>query len=164
MILDTLLQAGEIKRYHTHPTIGTQSVAEHTCRVLDVLWYLTNGELSKELIFLALFHDRHEIETGDIPAITKWAHPELGTWLDELEKCWIEEMGLDPGWVTDEEKKLLKQADMLELCLYARDQFLLGNRHARPLYLRGRAYLKDKELLTERGEQLIEQMNGVFSA
>ena len=130
--LNMLLQAGAIKRYHTHPIIGEQTVASHTCRVMDVLVYLTDGMMSRDVLLAVLHHDRHEIETGDIPAVTKWAHPELATWLDELELGWLEEFGLDTP-LSEKDKKLLKQADMLELCLFARDQYLLGNRHAKPL-------------------------------
>lgn len=132
--------AGAVKRFHTVRTIGNQTVAEHSFNVAMILLKITQP--SAELLKAALYHDLPEIFTGDIPATTKWRHSSLAHPLSVIEENLIQEN----QWgiiLTDEEKLLLKYADMLELVLYCAEQMLLGNSHVQPIFARGLNYLAE---------------------
>ena len=155
LLLD-LIRASNVKRYHTFPIIGEQTVGHHSHRVALLLIYLTNGKLSCNLIKAALFHDLAEIHTGDIPATTKWAHPNIADLLKRIENTYELEHEISVI-LTEKEKKLLKTADMCELMLFAEEQHMLGNKNARELWCRGYNYLVQlgtydsiKEIINER--------------
>lgn len=145
-----------MKRYHTFPIIGEQTVGHHSHRVALILVYLTDGKLSTNLLKAALFHDLAEIHTGDIPATTKWAHPSISDLLHVIEASFEMEHQIRVV-LTEKETKLLKTADMCELMLFAEEQYRLGNKNARDLWGRGMLYLQNlgtysliKEIVNER--------------
>lgn len=133
-------KAGGVKRFHTVPTIGNQTVAEHSYNLCMLLLEVTEGKCSTNLLKAALYHDIPEIATGDIPATTKWSSVELHGALLELEEVFINEHKLDVP-LTLEEMFLLKFCDMLELVLYCLDQLKLGNRNMFPIAQRGIMFL-----------------------
>lgn len=68
-----LLKASNVKRWHTVPTVWTQSVAEHQWNVSMISECLAlkmglNDEHLFSLIRIALLHDIEEIWTGDMPS------------------------------------------------------------------------------------------------
>jgi 5'-deoxynucleotidase YfbR-like HD superfamily hydrolase len=103
-----------------------------------ILWCLG---ASSTCLLAALSHDAAELATGDIPATTKWAHLGLGIELSSIEGKWERSHGIEIGHSL-EEAKLLKTADMLELCFFARDQLMLGNKNAQRLLLRGILFIR----------------------
>ncbi len=138
--MNILRQGGYVKRFHTVPTIGDQSVGEHSFQLCLILLSLTNGEASANLLKSALYHDLPEVETGDIPATIKWRHPTLDYTLKELELKFITLYGLSVE-LTAQEVILLKFADMLELIQYCLDQLAMGNMNMYPIAMRGIQYL-----------------------
>jgi len=151
-----LISASNVKRYHTFPIIGEQTVGHHSHRVALILIYLTDGKLSSNLLKAALFHDLAELHTGDIPATTKWSHPNIADLLKHIENTYEVEHQISVV-LTDKEKKLLKTADMCELMLFAEEQYRLGNKNARELWARGINYTVQlgtydliKEIINER--------------
>lgn len=136
-ILDDLLEASNIKRYHTFPIIGEQTVGAHTHRVLILLDYLADG-IPAYLYRAVLYHDSAELATGDIPATTKWSEPALSHGLKKIEEQWERDHCIVPSTSLNEHR-LLKTADMLELVMFSRDQWRLGNK--RSLELMGRGIL-----------------------
>ena len=150
-----LVKASNVKRYHTFPIIGEQTVGHHSHRVALILIYLTDGNLSANLLKAALFHDLAELHTGDIPATTKWAHPNIADLLKKIEHTYELEHEISV-MLTVREKSLLKTADMCELMLFAEEQYMMGNINARDLWQRGHTYITQlgtidlvKELLNE---------------
>ena len=65
-----VLEGGEVKRYHTMPTIGEQTVANHSWGVAVILSWL-KPDISPKALLKALTHDVAEKQTGDMPAPTK---------------------------------------------------------------------------------------------
>jgi 5'-deoxynucleotidase YfbR-like HD superfamily hydrolase len=131
--------SAHVKRYHTVPTIGQQTVAEHSFHVAMLcleIQKINNKECSAELLKAALFHDLPEHKTGDVPATAKWGSPGLKTLLDSLEDDVITEYGLEVA-LTIEETLILKYADSLELVMYCIDQMNLGNKNAQLIASRG---------------------------
>lgn len=141
--LEILMKGGRVKRYHTESVIGHQNVAEHSWNmvlIIDRLW----PDASKELIMAALYHDTAEVTLGDIPAPTKRVIAEdCGVVLDSLEAAFHSKTGTpnsnDLG-ATD--KLRLKVADYLELVLFCKYQFKLGNEDLLSVEQKGRYYAR----------------------
>ncbi len=108
-------------------------------------------------LYYALNHDMAELATGDVPATTKWNHPLLAEHLSVAEEQWE----LDHNIVTNEDDhRLLKTADMLELVFFARDQLMLGNKNAHRLHQRGILYVRGlyPDGMPERVHRLINHV------
>lgn len=122
-----ILSYAQTRRYHTLPTIGHQTVAEHSGRML-LLLLLIIEEPSIELVKGILYHDLPECETGDVPAPAKWRNPKLTAALDTAEGRFICDNELHVH-LTDREQHLLKWLDSIECAFYCVDQMMLGNRN-----------------------------------
>lgn len=129
-----------IKRFHTLPTIGQQSVAEHSFGVAMLVLWLTEDRASGNLLRAALYHDLAEQATGDMPATSKWDNPELKWALDRAEDIFNEEHVLSVQ-ITQAESLCLKWADGLELMCYCLEQRKLGNRFAMSPFNKVEAFL-----------------------
>lgn len=137
-ILEDLLESSNIKRYHTFPILGEQTVGTHTHRVMIILHWLG---ANANTMFAALYHDSAELATGDMPATTKWENPLLAEQMTVVEMNWEEEHQVVIPLDT-EEYRLLKTADMMELVMFAREQMMLGNKNAQRLLHRGILYVR----------------------
>lgn len=153
--LSDLFRATNVKRYHTFPIIGEQTVGHHSCRVALLVLYLTDGRAGANLLKAALFHDLAEISTGDMPATVKWSNPQLSELLSQIEHRFEMEHEIAVS-LSAHEKNLLKTADMTELVLFAEEQIRMGNREALRLWHRGILYTQQigtfdliKELINE---------------
>jgi 5'-deoxynucleotidase YfbR-like HD superfamily hydrolase len=129
-----------VRRFHTVPLVGDETVGKHSHGVGILCCALSDYQPSAALLKAALFHDLAEQETGDIPATTKWANPEIKTLLDEVEQRHNESMGLNVV-LSEKEQLTLKWADMLDLLYFVVEQRELGNKAVRPIFGRGAAYL-----------------------
>jgi len=141
--LANLFRAYSVKRYHTLPTILSQTVGDHTARVLVLVHYLSLEPPNSNLVLAVLEHDGYEHLTGDIPATAKW----MGNFADVVEKL---EQKIDTAGnmnfnaynlLTEEEKLLLKIADMTELCCWASMEAVMGNRGMEVIFQNGIKYL-----------------------
>lgn len=130
--LETFMQihdAGRTIRFHTIRFMRFQNVAEHSWNVAQIIRYVW-PDCSKELILAALDHDVAERWSGDIPSPFKQMVPEIRPILDKFEK----EKNLDLGLMcstslTEQEKKQLLIADIIDFILACRDEFMMGNTH-----------------------------------
>lgn len=147
-----ILESYGVKRYHT-ARVSPQELGQHSARVAVILAYL-KGDWS--LTPYALVHDVPEIDTGDIPATTKWRYPELSAMLDRLEKDFAEEHGLHLPMIPKEDGELLRAADMIELVLYCNEQIRAGNTFARDMLQRGVAYVHKLKLSREVQSRVID--------
>lgn len=130
--------AGEIARYHTWPTIGQQTCANHqwnVARILLAIW----PEAPRALIVEALFHDVGEMATGDIPYPVKKNNPRLKDVCDPIEKDCRTDMWepwgvpLDMEIIGEIEIVVLKIADYLDMWEFALLEAEKGNRHAQTI-------------------------------
>lgn len=152
---DNIREGGMVKRYHTVPTIGQQTVAEHSFFLCLILTQIYTP--SAELLRAALYHDLPEMETGDVPATTKWRYPKLAEELEIAEMEFIRRNKLEVN-LTDEEWRALKWADMLELVMYCVDQIKLGNTNMFPLAERGVKYLYGMGELSEKANLMLASL------
>jgi 5'-deoxynucleotidase YfbR-like HD superfamily hydrolase len=149
---------GNVKRYHTAPMIGEQTVAHHTFGVVCILLELW-PDSSPNLIKAALRHDVVECMTGDSPAPAKRAFPPLWEALHEAERVLLNQFGLYVA-ITEEEHRRLKLADWAELVLTAYEQMTLGNMNFDIVYRRGIEYIETEYLGTEDGSRTLRFIEG----
>lgn len=147
MIAHSVLKAtragNSVTRWHTRRMHKYETVGEHTANVLAIVFALCGSvSPSPELIGATLLHDTAEQWTGDVPATAKWAMPVLKTHLDELEVRMMTENMLHMPKINDEEKLILKWADMLDLCYTCLGELEMGNRAISEVFDRGVEYLK----------------------
>jgi len=128
--LDTRL-AGEIRRYHTWPIIGQQTIGEHTWQLLRI--YLTvTDKIDPHMVFHIEFHDVGEHTTGDLPYPVKHDNPLLHGMIDGLEiqsqlrqfEYWD---GFKQTFLSDEDKRFFKQIELIEMAEFGMGQVCLGN-------------------------------------
>lgn len=130
----------KVKRFHTLDLIVPETVGHHSCNVALLLTVLTDA-LSGELLRAALYHDLAEQYTGDVPATAKWQSPRLAKALKRLEQFHFPyEASLTPY-----ETKLLKQADMLDLCFKSLEEIHMGNFPMEAVLERGLTWLRENE-------------------
>ena len=146
-----------VKRYHTVNMLVEETVGHHSANVAILCILLSEQKPSVNLLMAALLHDMAEQYTGDIPATAKWASDELKAALDKMEyEAHTESVMAVPG-LDAEERLILKQADMLDLCFKCMEEITMGNRGAMPMLRRGLAYLQNNHPL-HMTNKLIEEI------
>lgn len=116
-----------VKRCHTEPIIGENTVGQHSAGVAALLLEFTGGQASAELLKAAIYHDVSEARYGDMPATAKWLfdNGERDA-MAEAERAFEEEVGLRAN-LSEQEKFLLHLADKMELMFFCYEQRLMGN-------------------------------------
>lgn len=160
--IEMCLKGGQIRRFHAWPTIGQETVAEHSFSVAIMVLALTGGKGSLALLKAALYHDISEQATGDVPANVKWSHPFLKTCLDAIECDFNNTWGLNIE-LTDNDKLVLKWADMLALLHFCKSQRELGNRGMNTVFTRGVEYLRNLTPVDNSKEILISIMDNYIA-
>jgi 5'-deoxynucleotidase YfbR-like HD superfamily hydrolase len=132
-----------VQRFHTTNLIVGETVGHHSANVAMLCMQIL-PECRAELIAAALVHDLAEQYTGDVPAQAKWASAALKAALDGMEDEY-QRFSYD---LTPRELRVLKQADMLDLCFKCLDELYMGNRTVLPMLHRGIHYLRHNNPFT----------------
>lgn len=159
MELSSLIYArkgGEVKRFHTVPTLQEQNIADHSFGVAMVCAYLAGQEppgVGVALLMAALTHDLAEQEFGDMPAPAKRAMPDVmrdghgpetfREMFGKMEQAALQAQGLD--WeelLTEQEKRWLKLADAAEGCFRCIRERAMGNRLIIPVWVNFISYVE----------------------
>lgn len=159
MNIKTILNSGNVVRFHNHAGIDKQKNSEHEWGTALIVQHIF-PECSKELLLAALTHDAHEYFTGDIPFPVKQSCPELKSMLASLESKWEAENGIDKN-LTSEEKVCLKIADVLEGMWYCLVQVRQGNINAKRPFRKWRTFLID--FLIEQNTNRESQLGGIIN-
>jgi D-beta-D-heptose 7-phosphate kinase/D-beta-D-heptose 1-phosphate adenosyltransferase len=125
----------------TYHVGGGKNVAAHTFGVIAVILELW-PDASGELIRAAMHHDVVESLTGDTPAHAKWAFPKLEAAMHEAEHVLLAQHGLFEIDNTEDALRL-KIADLVELCVTAHEQVMMGNENFYVVFERGVKYIQD---------------------
>jgi 5'-deoxynucleotidase YfbR-like HD superfamily hydrolase len=136
-VTDTIYHAGRIKRYHTWPTIQTQTVGEHSWQVASIysqIW----GDIPTPVERFIRLHDVAELVTGDIPFPTKANNPELKVEFGKVEDKALEAMGIDLPKLHPDVMRRIKICDLLEMMVFGMVDRQMGNRLAIPIIQRTR--------------------------
>lgn len=126
--LNYVARGGVVQRMHMIPVLHRQNVAAHSFGVAWWCWALTNEKPSVNLLMAALAHDLAEGVVGDIPAPTK-RMLQSGA-LDQAEHEADYNGGMPVFELTEEEARVLKLADSMDLLHYCVCEAQLGNRTA----------------------------------
>lgn len=144
-----------VKRYHTIDLIVQETVGHHSSNVAMLCVLLSRGRPRAELLIAALTHDLEEQFTGDIPATAKWYSPALCAALNDMEDA----HALFHTDLMAEECRILKQADMLDLCFKCREEIKMGNEAMVTVLSRGIASLLANDPLPATQDILKEHFN-----
>lgn len=123
MNIKRMRQAGRVLRYHTHPLIVRENVAEHTFNVMNLLLALGAGG-NANLMLYALLHDQGEWKTGDVPSTVKRSVPGIKEAVDSIEKSALPRPLPE---LSAEEYRLFKTADNLDGLIKVLEELRLGN-------------------------------------
>ncbi len=130
--LDTRL-AGQVRRYHTWPILGEQTIGEH-CWQLMRIYLCVVDRIDSRMVYHIMLHDIGEHSTGDIPYPVKRDNPILKEQIDFLERksqaAQVEYWNsFRQVFLSDEDKALFKQIELVEMAEFGLDQMNLGNHH-----------------------------------
>lgn len=120
----------QVKRYHTFPTLQSQTVGEHTCQVLRIYSEMF-GPPSAEVVQGILWHDAGELWTGDVPFDAKRAYPELRIAVSSVDDQAVDRLsgGRFPRNLPGEYRKRIKVCDLAEMAEFGMEEALMGNAH-----------------------------------
>ena len=124
--------ANRVVRYHCYPTHQTQSIGEHSNRVLTIfveLWGIPRAEV---LYYIAC-HDKGEYWAGDTPFGAKRDHPLLKEGVDQAEESGLKKLGIKLPDLNEDEFIQFKVADILEMFEFGAIERMMGNRLAIPI-------------------------------
>lgn len=154
-----LLDGANVTRYHTVPTLITETVGHHSHGVALLTCMLSPVEPSANLIFAALTHDLAEHQTGDIPAPSKRRFG-IGDQINALEERLLENSGWASEELTAVEVRTLKLADVAQGALFCVEEIKRGNSRMKAVLGRYLSYASEMELVgIERNLfNLIEEM------
>lgn len=119
-------RSARVRRYHTEPVVHQQTVGEHTYGVMWLVYLLSDGDVSRNLLLAAMMHDAPEHETGDIPAPVKRTGG-IKAMFDTLEDRAMRDLQLAFPELTEAEAATLKMADCLEGMLFCSWELKRGN-------------------------------------
>lgn len=152
-----LYAAGVVKRWHTWTTIKEQNLADHSWGVAMII--LKIAPQDHELVRAALLHDLAEVESGDIPYPFKKRNPAVADALT-MHEARFDSINGATCFLSEEQTKMLKWADMFELMLWSKRELKLGNENMRqPIDLAFHA-LRDMGHPNEIARQLFEEVTG----
>ncbi len=140
-VVDAILGMSAVKRYHGRNTIKTQTLADHSARVAQLAFFLAlefyEGDYIKAnyVCTLGLFHDLPEsLMECDVPTPVK-LQGGIGMKLKAVETSAVEKLFPDNTYLqnlcmevaSEEDFRLMKLADLLDLGLYVWEEKQLGN-------------------------------------
>jgi 5'-deoxynucleotidase YfbR-like HD superfamily hydrolase len=138
-------RGNKVKRYHTVDCHVQETVGHHSANVAILCTIISEQPPSVPLLMAALTHDTTEQFTGDVPATAKWDSPELAAALKKMEER-LTRNHYDT-LLKHHEKRVLKQADMLDLCFKALEEVKMGNQEFGHILRRGLDYLRTNDPL-----------------
>lgn len=123
-----LQMSGMVARYHTVPTVTTDTVGEHTFGVALLCVALSGDNPPRAALLLAaLYHDLAELSTGDIPAPIK-RQLDIRNRLQAVETGLLQEkLGVAAPELTPDEDRILQIADAADGLLHCCYERALGN-------------------------------------
>lgn len=118
-LIKAFREGGQVKRFHTVPIVGEQTVGAHSYNVLSLLLVLCENP-SIQLIKAVLWHDVAERWLGDVPPPAKWASRDFNDTYSRLERKLNKRLGLPE--LSQVEENWLNAVDKIELLLFCDEQ------------------------------------------
>lgn len=154
-------KGGTVVRFHLHVGHVLDTDARHSHGVAMLVYLLSGGNPSANVLMKALCHDLAEQVVGDIPAPAKRA---LGIeeLLENYEDSVLARYGLD-FQVTPEEARMVHLADALDGMLYCCREVALGNRTLKPVFEKWQKWIAaDFQDKTEVEEEVIKAVMEIW--
>lgn len=121
-----IYDGGAVSRFHTVRSINPDNDARHSFGVAWLIYLLTEGLTTANLLMAGLSHDLAEQTVGDVPAPAKRSLG-IGEELNALEDKILADAGF--GFtISDREQRILKLADNLDGLMYCAQELRMGNR------------------------------------
>lgn len=139
--------AARVKRFHTQPIIGENTVGQHTFNVIGLICACVPPQaLRPQLLQAALLHDVPERVAGDVPSPTKRSAPGLKQAMDSFESKVLREAGIADmaDYLSATELDWLKLADSLDGFLFCVEQMQMGNQSNNDAAANFSAYVMEK--------------------
>lgn len=163
--LMSLRAGGLVKRWHCLPTIGQQTVAEHSAQALTILLIL-KPDASSELIKAVLWHDSAEQYVGDVPAPSLRASPDFKREYECEEHRFLEEQHPAAyravAFLQGEDAYWLKAVDRLDAIMFMVEQRLLGNRHADRIINLSVKWLREDKNTPPEVLEVLDNLEGYY--
>lgn len=158
--LELIESGGRVKRYHTVPTIATESVAAHSYLVAWFVKLLSAGTPRAELLLAALQHDIAEFITGDLPSPSKkslgisyqFERYEQAVMMDFSHEDYASQLSLD-------ELHVLKMADCLAGMSFCIQERKMGNQFIESAFKNYSRYVEDMKPRNPEEAELILTLN-----
>jgi len=142
-MIDFMIRGSSVKRFHAHSTIQENTVAHHSHGVAMLLWVMTLGMASAELIMAGIMHDMGEQRIGDIPAPTKrLLGDEAKNTLNQIEAEFLLKNGFR-FILNEDEERLLKLADCMDGMVFCISERRLGNQNVKGIFFQYKAYIQE---------------------
>lgn len=130
--IEYLREAGDVKRCHVIRTVRHHSNATHTYGALCIALELCSvndigADLVRRVLVTLLVHDAPERDTGDMPADTKRASPELREAMQQLENRVIVDQRLPDPRLDAKCEAIVKAADSIDLGFAMLEERRAGN-------------------------------------
>jgi len=158
-----LLLAGMVQRYHSVPTITSDTVGEHTFGVVWLCALLSNGTPRAELLLAAVWHDVPELTVGDMPAPAKRRLGLSESFAAMEQEVLGEMLQLPIPQLTVDEQRILTIADRVDGMLHCCYERALGNQVIEEVYDRFLQYIV--QLKPNQTEQkIVSAVEHIWSA
>ena len=151
--LELIIAGGNVKRFHTVPTIKDDLVSSHSYMVAWLVTLISRNP-SSQLLIACLQHDIAESVVGDIPSPSKRAFSLNTTELEQ--KVLQRSHHVDyAALLTKEEKRLLKVCDILAGLLFCVQERKFGNRHVDVSFNNYRSYIEEFQPLSSDETEIL---------
>ena len=134
--LKFICDGANTRRYHTVPTLITETVGHHSHGVAMICALLGGSE---DVIVAALFHDMAEYIVGDCSSPSKREFG-IADKLDELENRIITASGFAVPNLGLRDRRILKLADIAQGALFCVQEMEMGNRKMKVVFDRYISY------------------------
>lgn len=125
--LQFICDGANTRRYHTVPTLLTETVAHHSHGVALICHMLmSNRDYNPQVMWAALLHDMAEYRVGDVPSPSKREFG-ISKMLDEFEARILRSEGFPMPALSVEDGRILKLADIAQGALFCIQEIKMGN-------------------------------------
>lgn len=158
--LEFICDGANTRRYHTIPTLLTETVAHHSHGVAMICHLLmTDRNYNPQVIWAALLHDMAEYRVGDVPSPSKREFG-LSNALDEFEARILRSEGFPLPALSVEDGRVLKLADIAQGALFCVQEIKMGNSKLRIVFDRYISYAESM-ILVGRERELFNILKGM---
>ena len=133
--LKFICDGANTRRYHTVPTLSTETVGHHSHGVAMICALLG----ASGAVYSALLHDLAEHQIGDVPSPSKREFG-IADQINALEEKLLISSGFAMPKLTHQEERVLKLADIAQGALFCAQEMEMGNRKMKVVFDRYISY------------------------